>query len=212
MAARMESTGVPNKIQVSQETADLLKESGHAKWLLPRSNEVYIKGRGNLPTYMVQISCGSKAESTVASTAIDDLSVSSGSSPKTDSLIAWNVQVLSDLLRKIVARREGMRKHAEKVRTGGGLHSAPLSEVVDVIKLPEYHACAVKAPVNPDAIELDEMVVEQLQSLVSRIAASYRYVYTETAFFHFFAGQRSTVARAVLPGPIPSIILPTRLT
>ena len=182
----MESTGVPNKIQVSQETADLLKEAGHEKWLLPRTKEVYIKGRGNLTTFMVQISCGSKGDSTVASTAFDDFSASTVSTPKMDSLIAWNVQALSDLLRKIVARREGMKKHCGKVLTGGGQFSAPLSEVADVIKLPEYHECAVKMQVNPDTIELDAMVVDQLQSLVTRIAATYRCVHTGTAFLQFF--------------------------
>ena len=176
MAARMESTGIPNKIHASQETADLLKEAGHGKWLFPRSEEVYIKGRGNLPTYMVQITCGSKGDATVASTAVDDQSALPDTSTKTESLIAWNVQALSDLLRKIVARRAGMKKQRGRVPASSGQYSAPLSEVEDVIKLPEYQACAVKAQVNPDTIELDEAVVGQLQSLVTRIAATYRYV------------------------------------
>ena len=35
-AARMESTGKRNRIQVSQTTADLLAEAGKAHWVQPR--------------------------------------------------------------------------------------------------------------------------------------------------------------------------------
>ena len=50
-ASRMESTGLPNRIQVSQETADLLIMAGKADWLQTRPDKVIAKGKGELQTY-----------------------------------------------------------------------------------------------------------------------------------------------------------------
>jgi hypothetical protein len=54
-AARMESTGRRNKIQVSLETADCLVESGKGHWLEERTDRVEAKGKGVLQTYWIRI-------------------------------------------------------------------------------------------------------------------------------------------------------------
>ena len=74
-ASRMESTSLSNKMQVSQETADLLTAAGHQKWLTPRETVVHAKGKGALQTYFVTISAGS----TVASSEMSNSHVSSSS-------------------------------------------------------------------------------------------------------------------------------------
>eukprot|EP00934_Nitzschia_sp_Nitz4_P006775 Nitzschia sp. Nitz4//scaffold127_size64804//37229//39533//NITZ4_006180-RA/size64804-augustus-gene-0.59-mRNA-1//-1//CDS//3329534762//6765//frame0 len=51
MAARMESTGEPTKIQVSSSTAELLQKGGKSHWLKQRENEVDVKGKGRLATF-----------------------------------------------------------------------------------------------------------------------------------------------------------------
>eukprot|EP00980_Cylindrotheca_fusiformis_P000976 scaffold265_cov131-Cylindrotheca_fusiformis.AAC.11 len=53
-ASRMESTGERDRIQVTQATADLLKEAGYEKWLIPRSNRTFVKGKGEMQTYWVR--------------------------------------------------------------------------------------------------------------------------------------------------------------
>merc|ERR1712241_1494466 len=53
-AARMESTGKPNKIQVSQSTADLLKKAKKNRWLHAREEMVEAKGKGLMMTYWVE--------------------------------------------------------------------------------------------------------------------------------------------------------------
>ncbi|CAB9517165.1 Receptor-type guanylate cyclase gcy [Seminavis robusta] len=60
-ASRMESTGVKNKIQVSQEAADILVAKGYQKWLTPREDPVHAKGKGTLQTYFVTIASDSTA-------------------------------------------------------------------------------------------------------------------------------------------------------
>jgi len=50
-ASRMESTGRVNMIQVSPQTANLLKEEGLGKWVVPRENLVTVKGKGDMQTF-----------------------------------------------------------------------------------------------------------------------------------------------------------------
>lgn len=44
-ASRMESTGVPGRIQVSQSTADLLAQSGKESWCTAREQVIVAKVR-----------------------------------------------------------------------------------------------------------------------------------------------------------------------
>lgn len=55
-AARMESTGVPGKIQCSQATADLLLVAGKSDWIMARKGLVEAKGKGEMQTYWIEIS------------------------------------------------------------------------------------------------------------------------------------------------------------
>lgn len=55
VASRMESTCHPNKIQVSEETARLLREEGYDDWLVPRKGLVRAKGKGELQTYWLNV-------------------------------------------------------------------------------------------------------------------------------------------------------------
>lgn len=42
----MESTGMPTKIQLSQETTDLLLAAGKGHWVTQREDKVIAKGKG----------------------------------------------------------------------------------------------------------------------------------------------------------------------
>ena len=61
-ASRMESTGVPRMIQVSQTTADSLILHGKSGWLSPREDKVVAKGKGEMQTYWL-IRSGSSTSS-----------------------------------------------------------------------------------------------------------------------------------------------------
>ena len=45
-ASRMESTGVRDRIQISEETAEFLSVAGKESWFFPRSEKVTAKGKG----------------------------------------------------------------------------------------------------------------------------------------------------------------------
>lgn len=51
MASRMESTGIPGNIQVTEETANVLELFGYA---LESRGKIMVKGRGYIPTYFVK--------------------------------------------------------------------------------------------------------------------------------------------------------------
>ena len=50
-AARMESTGMRDKIQLSEATAGLMQAAGRARWLEERKDLVHAKGKGEMKTY-----------------------------------------------------------------------------------------------------------------------------------------------------------------
>mmetsp|Transcript_22587 Transcript_22587/g.45482 ORF Transcript_22587/g.45482 Transcript_22587/m.45482 type:complete len:866 (+) Transcript_22587:145-2742(+) len=53
-ASRMESTSVGGKIQVSAETAELIKLDRRGKWLVKRDGMITAKGKGELQTYWAE--------------------------------------------------------------------------------------------------------------------------------------------------------------
>jgi hypothetical protein len=128
-AARMESTGKRNRIQVSQSTADLLINK-HRKdaWLVKRSDVIDAKGKGQMQTHWLRLG-RSKAASTLLLTAEENTDVDAGDgtengslvSPslsqsnkavvaaslhqRTQRLIEWNADLLYRQLQKIAAMR-----------------------------------------------------------------------------------------------------------
>jgi hypothetical protein len=96
-------------------------------------------------------------------------------------LVAWNTEVLSSLLKGIVARRNSMISQPKIQRrvdfaaafNGSGM---VLDEVKDVITLPEFNAESHREQVDPESIKLDPDVALQLKRYNEWIASMYRYV------------------------------------
>lgn len=107
-ASRMESTGVPSRFQVSQETADLLIREGKKSWLTQRKDPVTAKGKGELVTYFVQRSSRNR---TASISNLNDVSDAGRLSDDTVDVTAvhrnthWTVEVLSGLLKEIAKFR-----------------------------------------------------------------------------------------------------------
>ncbi|KAL7544551.1 hypothetical protein ACHAWF_007931 [Thalassiosira exigua] len=85
-ASRMESTGIGGKIQVSEETAALLRRDGKARWLVRRNEMITAKGKGQLQTYWVEpqregyrVSFSEKISNFLSSENNSDSSQSTGS-------------------------------------------------------------------------------------------------------------------------------------
>lgn len=205
-AARIESTGVRNKIHLSHETAELLHGAGKSNWIRKRNDTVMAKGKGEMQTYWLltedEMAAGTTAEDgtkaaplpivkanapRLGNTAADMLDPESTLPPRIKRLVDWNVDVLKRLLKQIVAKRKAIGKeHMDpnhplmmKTEVNIGCDTYVLDEVTEIIRLPGY--TQVKQMEDPNKIELPPEVGEQLRLYVSSIAAMHR----DNAFHNF---------------------------
>ena len=148
---------------------------------------MHVKGKGIVETYWLQIVVASKTSTTSSSDVLDELGITertklrmiSLNDEKMERLVAWNVEVLSSLLKKIVARRKAgtIKRHRRlSVVTANPTERAEmvLDEVKETISLPSFNGTVARKQVDPNSIILEPKVMEQLDSLVSEIAAKYR--------------------------------------
>jgi len=231
--ARMESTGIRDRIQISQETADLLRQAGKNHWFEPREETVNAKGKGQLKTFWLRTQDNLDKQkrpalpaemraSVIEKSAIDQLA-----SEKTARLIDWNCDVLLRLMKQIVARRRAMAKmktnivglqglkSSRRQSMNGSLHGASMDEsnengtvideVKEIITLPKLDLKLTKAQEEADTVELPEEVVNQLTEYVSNIAAMYR----ENPFHNFEHASHVTMSVVKL---LSRIVAPSDLT
>jgi hypothetical protein len=183
-ASRMESTGLRDKIQVSQDTHDLLLAAGKSKWVKAREEKVVAKGKGEMQTYWVAVGSSKKNSSdgdmSTAGSEADkgsqssDLQASEKFNPlscaKTARLVKWNVDVLANLLKQVHARRDGTNVIPLEEETNATSDETVLEEVKEIIHLPTFSGHTA----NPDDVELDSIVLNQLEDYVSAVASMYR--------------------------------------
>lgn len=200
--ARMESTGIRDRIQMSQETANLLSVAGKKHWYEAREDTVVAKGKGAMNTFWLRTQENLEKrkrpslpaefrESVIEKASLDKLA-----SEKTARLIDWNCDVLLRLLKQIVARRRMMAKMKMNIMSlstnkstrrqsmntsfhGGGVdesneNGTVIDEVKEIITLPKLDLKLAKAQEEADSIDLNETVVNELSEYVSNIAAMYR--------------------------------------
>eukprot|EP00980_Cylindrotheca_fusiformis_P008038 scaffold1710_cov120-Cylindrotheca_fusiformis.AAC.4 len=197
-ASRMESSGERDRIQVTQATADLLKEAGFARWLIPRSSTIFVKGKGEMQTYWVRkakspVAKGSdmKSEmSTVDETIGTDGDESTGASSgeyelgpegihvltKTERLVEWDVTLLTSLLQQIIASRGGVVKDITVLSTEEmsiGTNGTVLEEFAPIIPMKRFEAEDLQHRRRPSSIEISDKVKCQLRGYLSNVASMY---------------------------------------
>jgi class 3 adenylate cyclase len=96
-------------------------------------------------------------------------------------LIGWNADILAKIVKEIVARREASRVERQAVgyirrieREVSSSHTSVLSEVMEIVELPEYDKEIEQCRRKTDEITLSEVVQKQLREYVSTVAAMYR--------------------------------------
>ena len=181
-AARMESTGKVNQIQVSEATAGLLRKAKKSHWLTAREEMVEAKGKGMMITYWVEPK-GAAEYSVCETTDItkcsgfsgfsDDLTQSTRLSNRLERLVAWNIDILEQLLKKTVTRRRALQRRSATAKwSKTNQKGTVLDEVQEVIKLPEYDGkyCDTNAA---SSVVLSPQVRSQLREYVTAIALMY---------------------------------------
>lgn len=166
----MENTGQRNKIQISSETADLITAAGKGHWIFLRVDD--IAERGGIQTYWVEPQ--SSAQEAKHNNAMPTrMTAKVGSSDNCDRLIDWNVDLLKNLLKRIVAYRidMGIKKETDANFIEESTGAIVRDEVAYSISLPRFDETIAKT--KPESIKLGREVEEQLHSFVSLIAGLY---------------------------------------
>ncbi|CAB9519313.1 Receptor-type guanylate cyclase gcy [Seminavis robusta] len=261
-ASRMESTGQKGRIQMSEETADILIQMRKSHLVRQREDKVTAKGKGEMTTFWMALGSDpdeveeeevvppptmlgrnvSSGVDSIIECDEDDTSVesvemekeegdkgglirkkpnrrgvnnnNSGSSSNSGSnrggprgapkrrkppaismsgfgsfksprekkqnkesrLVDWNVEVLSKLLKHVIARRNalGLSAPDDEVKLERPDGQTVLEEVREIITLPKFDASAAKKQEDPEKMELDPLIKEQLHDYVSTLASYYR--------------------------------------
>ncbi|CAB9525455.1 Receptor-type guanylate cyclase gcy (Partial), partial [Seminavis robusta] len=197
MASRMESTGEKNRIQVSADTAALIKAAGKGKWLSPRTERAQVKGKGVMQTYWLRIFAESSSGASSMGTAMSEFggddavaglvgNLAPSMDPskqqeveeaKLNRLVSWNVDILSKVLKQIMARRKANppKLPAKPEKTNVNNKKGPmLDEVVDVVNLPQFDSKNYRNYVDPATVQLSTEVQDQLALFVRKVARLYR--------------------------------------
>eukprot|EP00980_Cylindrotheca_fusiformis_P001906 scaffold437_cov111-Cylindrotheca_fusiformis.AAC.4 len=224
-ASRMESSGQRDRIQVTQVTADLLKEAGYARWLIPRSSRISVKGKGEMQTFWVR-----KAKSPVAKkydfvdfkmSTVDERIGADGDGSavgssgefgidpeviqpltKTERLVDWAVAVLTSLLQQIIASRGGVVKDIKSLSSEEmtiGTNGTVLEEFTPIIPMKRFEAEDLQQRKRNSAIEISGKVKCQLRSYLSNVASMYQdnpFHNFEHAY-HVAASEKKLLTRVV---------------
>eukprot|EP00934_Nitzschia_sp_Nitz4_P002155 Nitzschia sp. Nitz4//scaffold6_size259037//151917//155608//NITZ4_001087-RA/size259037-processed-gene-0.270-mRNA-1//-1//CDS//3329556932//2155//frame0 len=165
-ASRMESTGAPNKIQVSSVTAALLMDAGKHSWVIPREDKVEAKGKGLIQAYWIEPKLMGSTQASEDNSFLD---------VRSTRLVEWQTDILGRYVRKVIAKRLvvsdsiGITDTAGMSRRGDTL----LDEVTEVISLPAYDPGYGVQQDDPTSADFDEDMFEQLQDYVVAVAALY---------------------------------------
>mmetsp|Transcript_34534 Transcript_34534/g.54014 ORF Transcript_34534/g.54014 Transcript_34534/m.54014 type:complete len:1188 (-) Transcript_34534:311-3874(-) len=209
-AARVEGTGMRNRVHLSSDTADLLKQAGKETWLRKRPDAVTAKGKGSMDTWWLIDPNDQNQEQEDKKENEDDRNAGLGQKmrhlsheqlfdslpPKTQRLVGWNVEILKKILQQLIAKRNAMpdgknydtilTKKEDELRRRLNC----LDEVTEIIHLPKFNARAHRNRGNPSKIEVPEVVMEQLKRYVAAVAAMHR----ENPFHNFEHASHVTMS------------------
>jgi class 3 adenylate cyclase len=178
-ASRMESTSKPGQIQCSVVTAELLEKAGYSDWLSPREESVEVKGKGITKTYWINVA-GSHGESSRDKISLLDAVDTSSSAAQNQGLVNWHVEMLSIMLKQIVAsrtkkvRQQRLSKEIMLSSREMMSESTPLSEVKEFIEMPKFDKRKAKKLVDQGSTELSTEVMSQLRDYVSTLSCLYK--------------------------------------
>ena len=203
-AARMESNSMKGRIQVSEQTADLIVAAKLEHWLLKREDKIEAKGKGLLQTYWLMIkntnnlvpiplsSSEDESNSTVSATGSSDIvqNKSGSLSIQHSKLVDYNTECLLGLLKRILARR-AISHDFQEFSLEGALNKVEqttvvksvMDDVAECIQLPAFHEGIERSkPMDVDTVCVNPNVVTQLRGLLQEICQNYN----SSNYFHNF--------------------------
>jgi len=222
VASRMESTGSPGRIHLSQDAAQMLKAAGKEDWLVEREDVVSVKGKGAMNTYWLKF-CPMNDDAKLVNPEQESndgdldgsIRIEEYDAPNKNvaRLIDWNTEVLLDLLRKVVARRRAVdrrhgKRHAQDYTRDTSLveykkyvaQRSLVDHVAEVINISDFEK---ELDVEcPNKIRLGPEVEAQARAYVTECAALYNNV-----AFHNFEHASRKWPRLIVHFPNPTRFL-----
>jgi class 3 adenylate cyclase len=201
-AARMESTGMPGKIQCTPKTAELIRKSGKGHWLQERHDAVLVKGKGEMTTFWIQVQKPSSHPTTPAQIPCKNGDIQSSMDCGTRDqsllnvsckrLVEWNLDLLQNMILDLLLFRQSddAFKQANPIETVYEISTrstreancneeslivrrVPIDEVVEVLNLPETTWDRQLSQHISSGAYLDAKVIQQLKKFISEIASMY---------------------------------------
>jgi class 3 adenylate cyclase len=183
-AARMESTGIKGRIQVSSATAEALKKDKKGSWLTPRSDNVVAKGKGVMNTYWLALKKTEQSLTSNEDSAEPDNKVPRGSSraasamdQKDARIVKWVCDILVKQIKKVVVvhQRCPFPAHSNRNVTFQGQDGKIcLDEVQQAIRTPDFNTEVAEATLDHYLVEIPEAITNDIRDYVAMIAVSYR--------------------------------------
>jgi class 3 adenylate cyclase len=217
-ASRMESTGRPNAIQISQSTADLLLACGKSYWMRKREELVQAKGKGEIQTYWIKTKVASAEKKEGSESSLESQrqnsdiwqGVEDHKSTRNgirNTLIEWQVELLSRLLKQIVLHRESKKgkKIHEPLINLDVINTQPRDQIAEKIVMPAFDSHATRKSLKA-SVELPENVVTQLHDLVTTIALLYHdnHFHNYEHACHVTMSANKLLSRIVVPANLES--------
>eukprot|EP00980_Cylindrotheca_fusiformis_P010899 scaffold2482_cov116-Cylindrotheca_fusiformis.AAC.9 len=222
--ARMESSGERSRIQISQATADLLTEAGLARWLIPRSSKIFVKGKGEMQTYWVTKT--NKIQSKAADLKTEMLTLDEGAETEESSetgeegdknplgidgmsrierLVEWNVEILTSLLKQVVGCQGGVVSEIQTLssieKSIGICGKTVLEEFTPTIPLKRFDTEELERRQSTRASDMGVEAKSQLRNYISTIAS----MYPDNAFHNFEHASHVTASVKKLLSRIVSV-------
>eukprot|EP00980_Cylindrotheca_fusiformis_P018549 scaffold6142_cov116-Cylindrotheca_fusiformis.AAC.6 len=205
-AARMEQSGERHCVHLSQTSADLLKEAGLGKWIVPRRSKIFVKGKGDMQTYWLRKTkapdqkrpdlkndmntvaesdeTDNESESVEEAGLAFNFDIDQGMT-KIERLVEWNVEVLGSLLQQIIASRGGVVNSIVALSSAeksiGRDRGTVLDEFTPIIQLKRLEVEDLRFRRSPSSVDIGDEAKSQLRSYLSEIAGMYR----ENPFHNF---------------------------
>ena len=207
-AARMESTGMKGRIQVSSATAEALKSDNKGTWLTPRSDNVVAKGKGVLSTYWLVLKKAGQSLSSDEDAVDHDATFMSRSSRAATALdqkdarvVDWVCEILVKQIKKVVVVHQRCPLSAQSNRNVGFQVQEGkicLDEVQEAIRTPDFNVDVAEATLDHNFVQVPEGITNDVRDYVAMIAASYK----SNKFHNFEHACHVTMSVAKLLGRV----------
>lgn len=170
---------IPLAMQLKDCDAFVVGSDEYLNFALKNRQQLASKGKNLVPTFLAKLNAGISSETSIGN---DDMAETASNTEQDEKaakhmqrLIQWNVEMLKQLLKQVVARREalGISSLAHVSVPSGGTDSFILDEVAEVIEFPQFDPSVSPDKLNPESITLDPAAEAQLEQFVTDISSRF---------------------------------------